>query len=481
MGKTVVLGGGPAGLAAAYELTKHGAPVTVVERLDRVGGLARTLSHQGCLFDIGPHRFFTKNQEVRQLFLDVMADDALLVPRLTRILYRGRFFNYPITPFNAMWGLGPAECVRILTSYSASTVRRLTAPKEPDNFAEWMTDKFGAHLFDIFFRTYTEKVWGIPCQQIGADWAGQRIKSLSLTQAIRHAFWGPGKTVRSLVNEFLFPRLGAGQLYENMALLVAARGGSIATNRKVVRLRRDGFVVRAVVVEDADGRQEEFAAQSVLSSAPLTETVEMMDPGPPPEVLEACRSLRYRNHLGVHLKLRGIPFRDNWIYVHSKDVQMARVSNYRNFSTAMADADGISPITVEYFSSPGDRLSLFSDDQLIALAVGELKHTGLIRPPIQFMSGFVVRSEKAYPVIEIGFDRHVATIKSWLDQFENFLPIGRSGMFKYNNQDHAIATGLLAARNVMGIANYDPWLVNIDAEYHEEIDTQTKQPAEVSS
>jgi protoporphyrinogen oxidase len=477
MSETVVLGGGPAGLAAAYELTKHGAAVSVIERLDRVGGLARTLSHAGCLFDIGPHRFFTKNQEVRQLFLDVMEDDALLVPRLTRILYRGRFFNYPITPVNAMWGLGPAECIRIMTSYSASTVRRFTAAKEPENFAEWMTDKFGAHLFDIFFRTYTEKVWGIPCNQIGADWAGQRIKSLSLTQAIRHAFWGPGKTVRSLVNEFLFPRLGAGQLYEKMALLVAARGGSVATSRRVVRLRRDGFIVRAVVVEDAQGNQEEFAAHSVLSSAPLTETVEMMEPGPPREVLEACRSLRYRNHIGVHLKLRGMPFRDNWIYVHSKDVQMARIANYRNFSTAMADEDGVSPVTVEYFSSPGDAISRFSDDQLIALAAAELKHTGLLKPPVKMLSGFVVRSEKAYPVIEIGFDRHVATIKAWLDQFENLIPIGRSGMFKYNNQDHAIATGLLAARNVLGIGHYDPWRVNIDAEYHEEVATDAEQPA----
>jgi protoporphyrinogen oxidase len=476
MEHTIALGGGPAGLSAAYELTKHGAPVTVLERFDRVGGLSRTIPHNGCLFDIGPHRFFTKNDEVRQLFLDITGDDALVVPRLTRILYQNRFFNYPVTPVNALVGLGPVECARILTSYLSAAARKLTATSEPENFAEWMTDKFGSRLFQLFFQTYTEKVWGIPCTQIGADWARQRIKGLSLAEALRHALFTQGNTVKSLVNEFLFPRLGAGQLYEKMALLIQARGGSIETNRQVIRIRREGATVRAIIARNLAGEQEEWRAGNVLSSAPLTETVQMMDPPPPDEVLQACRSLRYRNHLGVHLKLKGSPFPDNWIYIHSKNVKMARISNYRNFSPEMASSCDISPITIEYFSSAGDSLARLSDNELLEHASREMKQTGLLKRNFEIISGFVVRSEKAYPVIELGFERHVETIRTWLDQFTNLIPIGRSGMFKYNNQDHAIATGLLGARNILGFAKYDPWLVNIDAEYHEEIQFQPSTP-----
>ena len=233
-----------------------------------------------------------------------------------------------------------------------------------------------------------------------------------------------------------------------------------------MRIRRDNFRVRSVTVTDNRGNEEEIEARRFMSSAPLTEMVQMMEPAPPDAVLTACRSLRYREHIGVDLRLKGVPFPDNWLYVHAKEVQMARVSNYRNFSHEMADKDDISPITVEYFAFKDDGIWNLPDEQLIALAVKELEQMGLARTK-QVLSGFVVRSEKAYPVIEMGFQRHIDTIKSWLDRFENLTPIGRSGMFKYNNQDHAIATGLLAARTALGFGKYDPWLVNIDAEYLE--------------
>jgi len=463
----VIVGAGPSGLAAAYELSKSGGRSILLERLEQVGGLARTVAHDGCRYDIGPHRFFTRNEEVNQLFTDVVAEDLVCVQRLTRILYNSKLFDYPLTPLNALFGVGAGTSAAILGSYTWAKLRQRLAPREPQTFEEWVTDQFGARLFATFFKTYTEKVWGVPCSQIGADWASQRIKGLSLGTAIRNALPGSkDKTIKTLVDEFFYPRLGAGQFYTKLAALVQASGSRILTGRRVTRICREGMRVRSVVVQDARGNEEELEANHYLSSAPLTEMLQMMEPAPPDDVLLACRSLRYRDHIGVNLKLAGVPFPDNWIYVHAKQVQMARISNYRNFSREMADAEGISPVTVEYFTFKGDPTWRRSDEELIQLAGRELERAKLAAPS-QILSGFVVRSEKAYPVIELGFQRHIDTIKSWLDRFQNLMPIGRSGMFKYNNQDHAIATGLLAARTALGMGQYDPWLVNIDAEYHE--------------
>jgi protoporphyrinogen oxidase len=463
----VIVGAGPSGLAAADEMCKSGAEVVVLERLGQVGGLARTIAHDGCRYDIGPHRFFTRNEEVNQLFADVVSEDRVCVQRLTRILYNSKLFDYPLTPLNALLGVGPGVAAAILGSYTWAKTRQRLAPRAPQTFEEWVTDQFGARLFGTFFKTYTEKVWGIPCSRIGADWAGQRIKGLSLGTAIRSALSGSkDKGIKTLVDEFHYPRLGAGQFYTKLAARVHGRGSEVLTGRRVTRIYREGLRVRRVRVQDVLGNEEELEAHYYLSSAPLTEMLQMMEPPPPEEVLQACRSLRYRDHIGVNLKLTGIPFADQWIYVHAKQVQMARISNYRNFSPEMADGEAISPMTVEYFTFKGDATWRRSDEELIELAGRELARMHLASPE-QILSGFVVRSEKAYPVIELGFQRHIDTIKAWLDRFENLLPIGRSGMFKYNNQDHAIATGLLAARTALGAGQFDPWLVNIDAEYHE--------------
>lgn len=463
----VIIGGGPAGLSAAYEMTKHGARVAVTERLDVVGGLSRTLAHDGGLYDIGPHRFFTKNAEVNQLFQDVTADDLVSVKRLTRILYNDRYFNYPLTPLNALFGVGVGKSFAIFASYLQAQVRGRFNPREPATFEDWVTDRFGARLFETFFKTYTEKVWGIPCSEIGADWAGQRIKGLSLLSAVKNAlFKGGSGTIKTLVDEFLYPRWGAGLFYVKLAHHVKKRGSAVHLGRQVVRINREDFRVRSIVVRNAAGDEEEIEGAHFLSSAPLTETVQMMDPAAPEDVLKACRSLRYRDHLGVHLKFDGSPFPDNWIYVHDKRVRMARISNYLNFSRDMSSNPKHSPMTVEYFCFKSDDLWGKSDEELVALAGRELEQAR-VAPANKVLSGFVVRSEKAYPVIQIGYQEHIDIIKAWLDRFENFLPIGRAGMFKYNNQDHAIATGLLAGRTVLGMGQYDPWLVNIDAEYHE--------------
>jgi protoporphyrinogen oxidase len=330
-----------------------------------------------------------------------------------------------------------------------------------------VVEHFGRELYGRFFKNYTEKVWGIPCHRIGADWASQRIRGLSLTAAIRNALFKSGRSrIKTLIDEFSYPRLGAGQLYEKLSALIVAGGGCVRTGVTARRLRREGARLRSIVVEDGHGRTFELEGRHFLTSAALTDVIGMIDPPPPEEVLHACRSLRYRDHIGVNLLVSGAVFPDNWIYVHSADVALARVTSYRNFSQAMAGSSDVSPITVEYFVFPGDDLSSLDDDSLIEMAMRELQQLRLLTRD-RLIDGFVVRSEKAYPVMEIGYQTHVATIKSWLDRLENLLPIGRGGMFKYNNQDHAIATGLLAARRALGLGRFDPWLVNIDAEYHE--------------
>lgn len=459
----VIVGGGPSGLAAAYEAAQKGASSLVLERSDRVGGLAATIRREGSRWDIGPHRFFTRNQEVNDLFRNVLADDALKVSRLTRILYNDKYFNYPLTPLNALFGVGVAPSISILASYATARSRRLLrGARAIENFEDWMVDKFGRQLYEMFFETYTEKVWGIPCANIGADWASQRIKGLSLIVAIRNAILKPRDSgVKTLVDEFLYPRLGTGQLYEKMAALLSESGSRILKNSPLIGMRREGFRVRAALTA-----ADEIEGRFFLSSAPLTEMIEMMEPAAPGEVVDACRRLRYRNHIGVNLLVEGTPFPDNWIYVHSKDVAMARISSYSNFSREMSGRAGFSPLTVEYFAFPDDALWNSTDAALIDRAISELSLKYIIkRDDVAY--AFVVRSERAYPVIEMGYDRQIGIIKDWLDNFENLLPIGRSGMFKYNNQDHAMATGLLGARTALGIGHFDPWLVNIDGEYHE--------------
>jgi len=462
----VVIGAGPAGLAAAYNGVCYGASAVVLERLSGVGGLARTISFAGSRFDIGPHRFYTKNQEVLHLFTQLLGDALTRVERRTRIFSSGAYFDYPLTPLNAMLGLGLSRGISIAASYAGARARAYCVPLPIRNFEDWIVDTFGRQLYQFFFKNYTEKVWGIPCSEITADWASQRIKGLSLATAVRDALFKsrPGE-IKTLARDFLYPRLGAGQLYEMLAAKILDRGSTVATRAKVGQLRHEGRRVVAAVVKSEQGSYE-VVGRFFLNSAPLTDIIEMMSPQPPLEVVNAARALRYREHIGVNLLIDGHPFPDNWIYVHSPELAVARVANYRNFSPEMAGSPEVSPLTLEYFASAGDPMSQARDTSLIARAVNELGSICKFSPD-QLRDSFVVRSEKAYPVMDTAHQGRVAMIRAWLDKFENLLPIGRSGMFKYNNQDHAMATGLLASRTALGQGKFDPWCVNIDAEYSE--------------
>lgn len=461
----VVIGGGPAGLSAAYALSKEGVSVTVLEQFPVVGGLARTVEQDGSRFDIGPHRFFTKSEEVNALWHEVLGPDLLAVDRTTRILYRNQMFDYPLTAVNTLKGLGASHAVSMLMSYAAARASSKIKPTEAQNFEEWVVQHFGWRLYSAFFKTYTEKVWGIPCTTIGADWAGQRIKGLTLLEAVKNALGARGNNPKSLIDQFLYPKHGAGMLYERMARFIEENGGAILCNRKVTHVRHENGEVVSISCEGPDGSIEEIACTHCLSSTPLSTLVGSMAPEVPAGVQEAADSLRYRHHISVNLVVQGNPFPDQWIYVHSKDAKMARIANYRNFSAAMACSEDSTPLTVEYFAFKHDELWQMSDDALVQLAKRELNATGVCSQD-RVQSGFVIRSHQAYPVIEVAAQARVAEIRSYLGRFPNLLQIGRSGMFKYNNQDHAIMTGLLAARRVKG-EPVDPWNVNIDAEYHE--------------
>jgi protoporphyrinogen oxidase len=464
----VVIGAGPSGLAAAYEAVSRGYRAIVLEKLPTVGGLARTVRHNGDRFDIGPHRFFTLNPEIRAFFREMAGTDLRLVRRRTRILYANRFFDYPLTPINALLGLGPLAGLGILASYGAARLRQWFRPRPPESFEDWVVDRFGRRLYETFFKSYTEKVWGIPCSLIDASWAEQRIKGFSLGAALADAFLHPGRPrLKTLADEFMSPRHGAGQLYENMMRRIEAGGGTVITGAEAGLIRRDGFCVTGAAYRQSDGAQAWAEGDFYLSSAPLSELLAAFDPPPPADVLAAGGALRYRHHISAQLTLKGpAPFADNWIYIHSPDLAMARVASYRNFSSEMAAASDRHPMTVEYFCFDDQPLWRASDGDILALARRELTQSGLAGNA-EIVDGFVVRSPKAYPVIERGADARIAVIRGWLDRFENFLPIGRSGMFKYNNQDHAMATGIFAARRALGLGDFDPWQVNIDGVHQE--------------
>ncbi len=466
MEPVIIIGAGPSGLAAAYELSKNNVPVVVIERLSQVGGLSRTIHRNKTRFDVGPHRFFTQNREIHQLWVDILKDDLLSVPRLTRIFYNNKFFYYPLVPMNALFGIGPIAAVGIVSSYLSTQIQQKFSPQKTVSFEDWVVAQFGRRLFEIFFKTYTEKVWGIPCTQIGADWAGQRIKGLSLWTAVMNSVFKPKSgIIKTLVEEFVFPRLGAGMFYELMGKHAEQNGGKFLLNKNVTGFRHEGSKVRSVLMQNEEGKTEEIEGSAFLFSSPLSDGVIGFDPAPPAEIIEAARRLRYRSHIGVDLEVEGNPFPDNWIYVHAKEVNLARVANYRNFSKEMASNDSKTPITVEYFTFKGDHIWNRQDEELIELAKEELLKMNILQPE-QVVDSFIVRNEKAYPVIEIGYEKNLEALKQYIARFDNLQPIGRSGMFKYNNMDHAIMTGLLAARNILG-NSYDVWSVNIDADYHE--------------
>ena len=457
-----VLGGGPAGLTAGLVLARRGVPVIVLEAEDQVGGIAKTVVRDGYRFDLGGHRFFTKSDEVSALWHELMGDEFLLRPRMSRIRWRGRFLDYPLRAGDVVRKLGPVELTRALASYLRAAAR----PKRvEETFEDWVVNRFGRRLFELFFRSYTEKVWGVSTAELRAEWAAQRIRNLSFAKAARAALIpSSGDDVTSLVAEFHYPRLGPGQMWETMADEIVVAGGEVRLNAPVTRLELDDDG-RVVAVEVGGERIE---VDSVISSLPLRALAGLARPQVPAPVADAARGLRYRDFLTVALILEGAdPFPDTWVYVHDPDVRVARIQNFRAWSPAMVPDPGRSCIGLEYFCFEGDELWSREDADLVALARAELERTGLAAAA-RVAGGHVVRVPKAYPVYDSDYALRVQTIRGWLDRIENLQQVGRNGLHRYNNSDHSMLTAMRAAENLVDGTAHDVWAVNADDAYHEE-------------
>ena len=462
----LIIGAGPAGLTAAYQLGKAGRTATVLEQDDVVGGISRTVERDGWRFDIGGHRFFTKVKVVDDLWHEILGDEEFLLrPRMSRIYYNKKFFDYPLKASNALKSLGPLEAVRCVLSYAWARVR---PPKDQSNFEGWVSARFGHRLYSIFFKTYTEKVWGVPATEIQADWAAQRIKNLSLAKAVLNAILPKRnqKEITSLIEEFQYPKYGPGQMWERAAELVQAQGSKIFMNTAVTRIRHEGG--RAVsVTGETDGARTEYPASHVISSMPITALVRAMDPPPPPDVLAAADAISYRDFLTVALVVPdSCGFPDNWIYVHSPDVKLGRIQHFGSWSPYMVK-EGKTCLGLEYFVFEGDELWTMPDADLVELGKRELEVLGLV-DPAKVEAGYVVRMPKAYPTYDEGYKTNVAVLRDWLEaNTPNVHPVGRNGMHKYNNQDHSMYTAMLTVENILG-ASHDIWQVNVEEEYHEQ-------------
>ena len=391
-----ILGGGPAGLAAAYQLTKQGQSVVVVERDSQVGGLAKSINYQGFILDYGPHRFFTKVAPVLKLWDEVLGDDRVTVNRLTRIYYGGKYFSYPLKAFEALLTLGVFESFKIVTSYASV---RLFPNRNPKNFAQWVTNKFGKRLFEIFFEAYTEKLWGIPCTEISADWAAQRIKGLSLLSAVRNALLGNSGKVKSLVDQFQFPRLGSGQLYEKISDYLRSHNQQVLLNTEVVRVHHDNFqVIQLTLKNRQTGVEETVNCGGVISSIPISLLVQQINSPPPSSVITAAKSLRFRNTILVYLIVEsGNLFPDNWLYINEPSVQLGRVTNFANWSGEMLPNRHQTPICCEYWCNFDDPMWSKPEDELRLQAEQELRKIGLLRQE-KVSGGFIKRLPRTYPI-----------------------------------------------------------------------------------
>ena len=464
----VVIGGGPAGLTAAYETIKRGHDVIVFEGDDGLGGISRTVEREGWRFDIGGHRFFTKVADVEALWHEILPDeDFLLRPRMSRIYFQGKYYDYPLKPLNALKNLGILEAVRSVLSYVRA---RLFPPKDQTNYENWLVARFGWRLYRRFFKTYTEKVWGVPVKEMPADWAAQRVKGLSLSNAILNAIKPKRnqKEITSLIEEFQYPKYGPGMMWERCGDLIVAKGGQVLLNHRVVGIKRDETGATAVVVRRPDGSTFEQPASHVFSTMPMAQLVDAFEPALPSNVVAAGHDLHYRDFLTVALVIpETSSFPDNWIYIHAPEVKVGRIQNFGSWSPYLVK-EGRTCLGLEYFVFDGDETWNATDEFLIEQGKRELEILGLVKAA-DVEVGYVFRQPKAYPYYDNTYKQNVQTVADYLDDVApNVHLVGRNGMHKYNNTDHSMYTAMLTVRNIFDGTNYDIWSVNVEEEYHEQ-------------
>lgn len=459
----VVIGAGPAGLTAAFELARKQRKPLVLEASSYIGGISRTHVWDGNHIDIGGHRFYSKSEDVHKLWQAMLDEPMLKVPRLSRIFYKGKFYQYPLQIWNTLSNLGLTESFLMLASYVKS---RISPCKTELSFEDWVRNRFGDRLYRTFFKTYTEKVWGITCKEIRADWAAQRIQGLSFVSAVLNSLRNTGR-VKSLIKTFDYPRMGPGMLWESAARKIEELGGKVVRNAVVKRLNHSEGRVESVEFE-CEGQTWTVRPHHVISSMPISLLSASLSPAPPENIRTAAGGLKYRDFLIVALTCQKADvFPDNWIYVHSSDVRVGRIQNFRNWSADMVAPGNGTTLGMEYFCSRGDDLWEMADEDLISLAKEEIHKLGLVNKS-DLKGGFVIRESKAYPVYDAEYKAHVDALRAYFTTFSNLQTVGRNGMHRYNNQDHSMLAGHHAALRIQGQPELDPWEVNTERSYYEE-------------
>lgn len=463
--KIGIIGAGPAGITAAYRLAKENIEVDVYEASDAVGGMAKTIELWNQKVDLGPHRFFSSDPRVNEVWLETVGSDYDMVNRLTRIYYKNKFFYYPLKPLNALTRLGVLEAANCVLSFAKQNVFGQKADSQPeaDNFESWVVKRFGRRLFEIFFKTYSEKLWGIGCDELDSDFAAQRIKKLSLTEAIKSAILGnKGNKHKTLVDTFAYPHAGSGVVYERMADTVKESGGNVYCETPVRRVCTENGKVTGIELMNGEFR----AYDRIISTMPLTRMVSQL-PEVPETVTNSVSQLKFRNTILVFLKVEAIDlFPDNWLYIHADNLQTGRITNFRNWSPNLYGEEKNSILALEYWCYDADENWTSDNEKLIALATEEIRKTGLIGDA-QVSAGHVHRVKNCYPVYNCGYKESLKPVEAYLKTIENLDVIGRYGAFKYNNQDHSILMGILAAENIAHGTNHNLWEINTDYEYQE--------------
>ncbi len=459
--KTVaIIGAGPAGLSAGYSLSKMGIYVEIFEKSASVGGMSKSISLWGQIVDLGPHRFFSSDPRVNKLWLEIVQNKYSMVKRLTRIFYKDKFFDYPIKPLNAFYNLGSKNAFLCTFSYLKS---KILPPKDTSTFEGWVIKRFGFKLYTIFFKSYSEKLWGIPCHELDSDFAKQRIKKLSLFEAVKSALKLNSKHKhKTLVDEFAYPLFGTGMVYEEMKNRILKLGGKINLSTDIISVKASSNGSRPNIVFE---NQKKKSFDHIISTMPLTNLISKI--GAPKKVLSSSKKLKFRNTILVYLKIQEPKlFPDQWIYIHSEKLKTGRITNFKNWTKSINKNKKDSILCLEYWCNDKDKLWIRKDIELVEIAIRDLMFSGLVKKD-KIIDSKVIKIPKCYPVYSKGYKKNISVIKNFLIDLKEISVIGRYGSFKYNNQDHSILMGILAAENISGTNHNDLWALNTDYEYQE--------------